>query len=302
MAKLEIVVLGCSGGPFESNLSSYFLIDVEKKQGILLDAGSLLNGLKIALQKGAFKQFDLIDKELSPPGVILTRYLKAYLITHAHLDHIAALVAVSPVDSKKPIYGIDETIDVLHNHVFNGKIWPNYVGEDSKARYQYHRLHLGHKERILGTRFIVEPFLLNHAKTLFSSAFLIECGGDYVLYFGDTSTDALEKSKQNEILWKKVAPLVREKKLKALFLECSYPDASEEQALFGHLNPKFFFKELETLANLAGSIESLKVIVTHMKENITLENPKDLIIQQLKKHNALNVDLIFPEQGMSLFL
>lgn len=301
MAKFQVVVLGCTGGPFESNLSSYFLIDLEKKEGILLDCGTLLHGLKIAFEKGVFKNFDLEDKELNPLGVLLLRHIKAYLITHVHLDHIGALVAASPVDAKKPILATDTTIDLLHEHIFNDKIWPNYAEESTRGHYQYIRLKMGVKTSIPATRFNVESFLLTHSKTLRSSAFLVECDNDYVLYFGDTSSDYLEKEKNNEIIWKKVAPLIKEKRLKAIFLECSYPNISDEHALYGHLTPKLFLKELNHLASFADSLEGLKVVVTHRKEALTKNDPKVQIAEELNKGNNLGLELIFPEQGMTFF-
>ena len=37
---------------------------------------------------------------------MLTEQIKGYLISHAHMDHVAGLVIASPDDAMKPIYGL----------------------------------------------------------------------------------------------------------------------------------------------------------------------------------------------------
>lgn len=290
-------MLGCRGGPFEGDLSGYVLVDVEKKECILLDAGTLLHGLHIAYEKGALSDFSLEDPELSPVGAFFTHHIKGYLISHPHLDHILGLVIASQVDIKKPILGLDVTIDALRDHVFNGKIWVDHGSENAPSLYTYVRLQLGRVASIPGTRMRVEPFFLTHSKTLSSTAFLIECEGDYILYFGDTSSDFVEGEKNMEIIWKRIAPLVVQGKIKALFLECSFSNV--EDKLYGHLTPHLFFKELGHLALIAQvSLKGLKVIVTHRKGTLGRKDDlREKIASDLIQENTLGVEMIFPEQG-----
>lgn len=302
MSRFQVIVLGCSGGPFESNLSSYVLIDREKKEGILLDAGTLLHGLQIAHTKGALKEFALDKTHLSEEGSFFLHNIKSYLISHAHLDHILGLVVASQVDTSKSILALDVTIDYLRDNIFNGKIWPNFgnEGEKGSSLYKYLRLKLGEKTPIPGTRMFVEPFSLNHSKTMPSSAFLIECEGDYALYFGDTSSDFVENEKKNRIIWEKISPLIS--KLKVIFLECTFPNTSKEGSLYGHLTPKFFLKEFEYLAeSTKTSLKGLKVIVAHRKDVLEKQNIKEQIASELINNNHLGLDLIFPNQGDSFF-
>ena len=53
---------------------------------------------------------------------LLSRYIKSYLISHAHLDHIIGMVMCSTIDSHKEILGRDSTIDYLRDYIFN---WEN---------------------------------------------------------------------------------------------------------------------------------------------------------------------------------
>ena len=43
---------------------------------------------------------------LSRVGYVLTTKIKGYLISHAHLDHLAGLIIASPDDSNKTIYAL----------------------------------------------------------------------------------------------------------------------------------------------------------------------------------------------------
>ena len=48
----------------------------------------------------------------------------------------------------------------------------------------------------------------------------------YILYLGDTGPDEIEKTDKLQILWQAVAKLIREGKLKGIFIEVSYPNDS----------------------------------------------------------------------------
>lgn len=301
----EVIVLGCLGGPFENNASSYLVYRAAEKEVIALDAGTVLHGLMIAYERGQLENFPLFDEALHPVAFFLKNYLKAYLISHAHLDHIAGMVFASQIDGPKPIFGSEETLNFIRNNIFNNKIWANMGDEGERATklYSYKRLKEFEKVSIPGTHFSVESFRLNHGKVCPSTAFLIESKGKYLLYFGDTSSDFVEKTERNRPIWERVAPLIREKKLRALFLECSFPN-SESHALYGHLTPRLLLQELEQLEAIAAtSIEGLNVIVTHRKESLQKgSDPKEVIAQELTKGNKVKVNFHFPKQGEKILL
>lgn len=307
----KVIVLGNHGGPRENNISGYLIASTRSNNFICLDAGSLLHGIYLAHKKDSFQ--DITINSINPLDIetdILRNHIKGYLISHAHLDHIAGLILNSTADTEKPILGIDPTINFIRDHLFNWKIWPNFGSEGKNPRlnqYQYQRLQLNEKIHISGTEFTVEPFLLSHSDCCPSTAFLLEAFGSYVLYFGDTSPDSLESKKHIETIWKRVAPLIQQNKLRGIFLECSY--SQEETQLFGHLNSKYMIEELNTLANFVNptspdtALMGLKIIVTHIKNAIVNGITATQSIQQeLEMLNTLGVQFIFPEQGEKIQL
>ncbi|WP_431606652.1 hypothetical protein [Legionella maioricensis] len=44
--------------------------------------------------------------------------IKAYLISHAHLDHINGLILCSTIDSPKEILGINTTMEYISSDMF----------------------------------------------------------------------------------------------------------------------------------------------------------------------------------------
>lgn len=306
--KFKVVVLGCSGGPKANNLSSYLLAPINADHFIALDAGTLLDGIVIANEKNSFNDIPINKKsKLSFEYEILQNHIKAYLISHAHLDHVAGLILNSPTDSKKPILGINSTINFIRDYLFNWKIWPNFGSEGVKPvlnQYQYNKLKPEQKVSIPKTKMSVESFLLSHPNGYFSTAFLIEHSDHFVVYFGDTAPDELENSKHIQRVWKKIAPLILQNKLHGIFLECSYSNQQPSSELFGHLDPKYMMQELNNLALLVDpanpktALKNLKVFVTHIKES-PLNGPtsKEIIQRELKKLNNLQIQFIFPKQG-----
>lgn len=68
-------------------------------------------------------------------------YSRAYLITHAHLDHISSLVlsAGSLYGPRKCIYGAKTTLQGLEA-IFSDRIWPNLASwneHDEEHKFLY---------------------------------------------------------------------------------------------------------------------------------------------------------------------
>ncbi len=301
-----VFVMGSTGGPFEGNLSGYLIAPYGSHDFIALDAGTLLEGIEKIYQKGFLNDFPLKDKDLSPVGHFFLRQVKAYLISHAHLDHVCGLVINSQVDAPKSIFGTDCTIDHLRDHLFNGKIWPNYAneGEAPLNHYAYHRLQNEVVQHVPGTEMTIESFPLSHPGDYLSTAFLIGTHDHFFLYFGDTSSDFLEKKKRLARVWERIAPLVVKKTLKGMFLECSYPGKYAANTRYGHLDPSAVQKELSHLESIAGtSLREFPIIVTHRKGSLLHhEDPKHLIARELLDDNPLGIQWIFPEQGDRIIL
>jgi len=300
----DVVVLGARGGIEDGNLSAFMIAPAGDPNAVTCDAGSLVNGLRSANEKGVFNGVQVPDDSpYTRIGYVLTEQIKGYLISHAHLDHIAGLVVASPDDAKKPIYGLPSVLEDIQDTYFNWEAWPNFgtTGKEPQLKkYELTALALGERHEIDGTAMHVTAYPLSHGGVE-STAFLIESGEDALLCFGDTGPDQIEKSTGMRDVWTAVAERVKQKRLKAIIIEVSYTNAQPDQFLFGHLTPAWLQKslgELETLAG-AGSLKSLPVVVSHVKYSLKKgEQPTETILNELEAGNSLGVGYIMPEQGV----
>ncbi|HVM90263.1 MAG TPA: 3',5'-cyclic-nucleotide phosphodiesterase [Puia sp.] len=290
----KIIPLGVLGGSDESNLSSYMVAPVNSEDYICLDAGTLRSGIQKAIAAGILQ---------GTAPAILRNNVKAYLISHPHLDHVAGLIINSPDDSAKNIYALPFCIDVLKSNYFTWRSWANFGNEGEKPtlnKYRYINLDTA-KETILGnTQMTVRPFLLSHSSPYKSTAFLIKLNNSYLLYLGDTGADEMEKASNLSLLWQTVSPLIKSRKLKAIFIETSFPDEQPVRQLFGHLTPALLMKEMASLSQFTG-IEALKnfpLIITHIKP--TTADIEEKIKSELATKNTLQLNLIFPKQAIEL--
>ncbi len=286
----EVIPLGVKGGMDETNLSAYLVAPIYSTDFICLDAGTINAGIEKAIKKNVFK---VSAQE------VLQKYIKGYLISHAHLDHVSGLIINSPGDANKTVYATQKCMQMMEEHYFNGETWANFGDEGPSyqiKKYHFQTLSIGEETKLTNTTMTVKAFPLSHVNPFESTAFLIKNGENAVLYLGDTGADSIEKSTDLSNLWQAVAPLIRAKQLRAIFIEVSFPNEQPDTALFGHLTPNHLLTELSKLEELVGKggLQDLKIIITHRKP--PLKNIQK-IKEQLKKENNLGVKLIFPEQG-----
>jgi len=289
-SSFQVVPLGVKGGIEEKNLSAYLLAPIGTNDFICLDAGTINAGIEKAIENKVFKV---------PANEVLKKYIKGYLISHAHLDHVSGLIINSPADSSKTVYATQKCMEMMQNHYFNDLTWANF-GDDGPGfhikRYHFQTLNIGEETPITNTVMTVKTFPLSHVNPYESAAFLIKKDNAFALYLGDTGPDIVEKSNNLHELWTAIAPLIQNKQLKGIFIEVSFPNEQPDQFLFGHLTPNYLMKELHILEKLAGkgSLNNFKIIITHLKP--PAKNIKT-IKEQLKIQNDLGLKLIFPEQG-----
>ena len=289
-ASFQVVPLGIKGGIDEKNLSAYLIAPANTKDFICLDAGTVNAGIEKAIENKVFKV---------STSEVLRKYIKGYLISHAHLDHVSGLIINSPADSSKTVYATNKCMEMMENHYFNDQTWANFgdagVGFPLK-KYHFQTLNVGEEAPLTNTTMTVKAFPLSHVNPFESTAFLIKNGEDYALYLGDTGPDAVEKNNDLRDLWTVIAPLVKSKQLKGIFIEVSFPNEQPDKFLFGHLTPNYLMQEMHVLEELVGkdSLKGFKIIVTHLKP------PTKNIIkikEQLKSQNDLGLKIIYPEQG-----
>lgn len=290
----RIVPLGTKGGIDESNLSAYMVAPSGSNNYVCLDAGTLHDGIQKAIDNKIFSM---------PAEQVLRRYIKGYFISHAHLDHVSGLIINSPDDTAKTIYGLDGTLETIKKNYFTWESWANFA-DDGEApalkKYHYQPLTPDSLTPIPNTIMTVQAYPLSHSN-LISTAFLIGSNGAYILYLGDTGPDKIEKSQNLHKLWQHIARLVKNKSLKAIMIEASFPDEQPDKTLFGHLTPRWLMIEMTDLASLTGAdaLKGFNLVVTHVKPpQVNIDKLK----AELKMENTFTLNLIFPEQGKALDL
>jgi len=306
--RFRCIPLGVEGGLIESNLPAYLLAPIGSTDFVCLDAGTLLAGLRVARANGCFSDIEMPpDSADSVEGRVLRHHLKAYLLTHTYIDHLSGLIMNSPADSAKPIMALEETIEGLQQHVFNWVTWPNFGGEAQPtplAKYQLVTLRPGERRSIPGTAMGVEVQPLAHAARADSAAFLVDADGHYVVYMGDTGPDHLEDRPTTLRLWERLVPLVREHRLRAIYIESSYADETPEDQLFSHLTPRWIMRAFRQLAELVApgrmetALAGVAAVITHIKPHLgTGEETRHVVRRQLQEQNDLGLRLVFAEQG-----
>jgi 3',5'-cyclic-nucleotide phosphodiesterase len=233
----------------------------------------------------------------------LKENINGYFISHGHLDHVAGLILNSPEDSKKPIYALPEVLDVFKVNYFTRNAWANFGSEGEAPilnKYKYVSLVPNVKIAAEGTDLTVQVFELSHVNPYKSTAFLVNNTAGSLLYLGDTGADSIEKSTDLKNLWHEIAPLIRAKQLKAIFIEVSFPNSQADGQLFGHLNPRLFVQEMKVLASFTGTdaLKGLPIVITHRKPSGTNE---EQIKKEIVAENTLGLKIIFPKQGKMIF-
>ncbi|SFM86709.1 3',5'-cyclic-nucleotide phosphodiesterase [Chitinophaga sp. YR627] len=289
----KVIPLGVKGGTDESNLSAYMIAPQQHEAYVCLDAGTVHFGIEKAIQA------KLLHGTASS---VLKQQVKGFLISHGHLDHLAGMIINSPDDSTKHIYGLDYCLDILKDKYFTWKSWANFANEGDKpalGKYHYTTLAPGVEAPLENTEMQVTAYPLSHSNPYQSTAFLLRSEEAYLLYLGDTGPDSVEHSDKLHLLWQQAAPLLKAKKLKAIFIEVSFANEQADKQLFGHLTPHWLMSELQDLASLAGAetLKNFPVVITHMKPG---GNREQIIQEQLKAYNPLHIKLIIPEQAKML--
>ncbi|MDP2345317.1 MAG: 3',5'-cyclic-nucleotide phosphodiesterase [Deltaproteobacteria bacterium] len=287
----DVVALGVQGGLAEDDLTAFLISRKGRQAYLALDAGSVVSGLRRV--PGVV------------PGHMLREQIRGWAITHPHLDHVEGL-AIAVVDDAgiKPVFGFSPTIVALRDHVFNNVLWPNFGNEGNLPlrRLRYERMAAGRRVHFDDAGFTIEALPLSHGGVL-STAFLIGDGDDVVAFLGDTGPDLVEGGTRLAHLWERLAPLARGRKLRGLFIECSFPSARPDKLLFGHLTPRHLLSELGAFAALVdpqspSTALNFPIVVMHIKPGLDGgKSVRDVVISEIDAGNKLGLRFLFPAQG-----
>ncbi|KAL4787492.1 cAMP phosphodiesterases class-II-domain-containing protein [Aspergillus varians] len=109
-----------------------------------------------------------------------------------------------------------------------------------------------------------------------SSAFFLrdQHTGTEIIIFGDVEPDSISLNPRNKLVWEMAAPKIASRQLRAIFIECSYTDATEDVYLFGHLCPRHLAGELGMLATLVAQKRGLAypAVVKRKRESMSESN------------------------------
>jgi len=194
---MKLRVLGCSGGiGGRHQRTTSFLVDHD----ILIDAGTGVGELSIA-------ELAAIDH---------------VFLTHAHLDHIAALpMMIDTVadrrDTPLTVYATKAVLDSLRQHIFNWAIWPDFsvVPSAEQPFMRYRQIDLAEAVS-LGLRQI-SALPADH--TVPAVGYRLDSGAGSLVFSGDTGPC--------EAFWQAVNAIPN---LRHLIVECAFPNHEQQLA------------------------------------------------------------------------
>ncbi len=224
---MKVRVLGCSGAIAKDCKTTSFLID----GSILVDAGTGVGDLTL-------EEMGRID---------------AVLLTHSHLDHVAALplmVDAIAAQRKEPlkVYALGGTIAALKQHIFNNIIWPDFtcIPSPEAPFIRFEEIRVGQSLEVLGKQVEVLPAV----HTVAAAGFSISAGGGCWVFTGDTE--------RNPALWKRLNQL----NVAMLVIETAFSNRERELARRSlHLSPTALAAELDTIAKG----KNYPIYITHTK-------------------------------------
>jgi ribonuclease BN (tRNA processing enzyme) len=224
---LKVRVLGCSGAIAKGCRTTSFLIDGE----ILVDAGTGVG--------------DLTLEEM--------RRIDHVLLTHSHLDHVAALplmVDAIAAQRKSPlkIHALSGTIVALRAHIFNNVIWPDFscIPTPQAPFISFHELSVGQTLQF-GNK-LVEVLPAVH--TVPAVGYAVTAGSGCWVFTGDTE--------RNPALWARVNQL----NVAMLVIETAFSNREKDLARRSlHLSPEVLAAELDCIAKG----KSYPIYITHTK-------------------------------------
>lgn len=172
------------------------------------------------------------------------RRVRDLLLTHAHLDHVASLpIFLENVWQRTPdcvtVHASQSVHRTLQEDLFNDRLWPDFIGLSTPEAPFLERRELKPGVSVQLDGLIITPVAVHHGVD--SLGFIIDDGEAALAFTGDTApTDAI---------WE-VANATPN--LRAVFLECSFPDSlADLAAVSDHLTPRLFAAELEKLQRRA---------------------------------------------------
>ncbi|AEG94851.1 3',5'-cyclic-nucleotide phosphodiesterase [Ramlibacter tataouinensis] len=237
---MKVRVLGCSGAIARGCRTTSFLVG----EDVLVDAGTGVG--------------DLTLDEM--------RKVRHVLLTHSHLDHVAALplmidAVASQLTEPVRVHALAGTIGALKDHVFNNVIWPDFsrIPSPEAPFISFHELQVGQVLQLGGKAVEVLPAV----HTVPAVGFAVSAGGASWVFTGDTE--------RNPAFWQRINQL----DVAALVIETAFSNREQELARRSlHLSPLALAQELDCIDKAKG----FPIYITHTKPAET-----ELIMAEIQK-------------------
>lgn len=237
---MRVRVLGCSGAIARDSRTTSFLVDDD----VLVDAGTGVG--------------DLTLEEM--------RKIRHVLLSHSHLDHIAALpLMVDSIASqlKEPIRisALPGTIAALKAHVFNNVIWPDFsrIPSPQAPFISFHEIQVGQTLELNGKSFEVLPAV----HTVPACGFALTTPRGCWIFTGDTE--------RNPAFWRRLNQM----DVAALVIETAFSNRERDLARRSlHLSPIALAEELDCI----DKNKHFPIYITHTKPAET-----ELIMTEIQK-------------------
>jgi ribonuclease BN (tRNA processing enzyme) len=178
--------------------------------------------------------------------------IRHVLLTHSHLDHVATLPiflenAYEGRADGVNIYAGSETLDWLRAHLFNDRIWPDFVALSPEDRPFLHLVPFEAGQTIELNGLHITAVALDHVVPV--HGFLIRDAEASIVFVTDTAP--------TDVIWHAANALPN---LKAVFLEATFPNELAWLAKVSkHLTPTTFAGEVRKLA------QPVRIVAMHLK-------------------------------------
>jgi ribonuclease BN (tRNA processing enzyme) len=178
--------------------------------------------------------------------------IKHVFLTHAHSDHIGSLPifvenAWTPSLDCPRIYGSPATLSDIQNHVFNNKLWPDFIAISETMPPFLRVCPLEAEVPVQVEGLTITPIPVNHVIPTFG--FLVSDGNCAVIFGGDSGP--------TERLWQIAR---RTPNLRTVFLEACFPNSLTSLAeVSQHMTPEMFAREVAKMPS------GITVVAVHIK-------------------------------------
>jgi len=257
---MKIQILGAHA--FESDRTRFVSILVD---GVLaLDAGGLGCSLPLPAQEK----------------------IKAVLLTHSHADHVIGLAGLCMhayvIGATVEVYAIQDTIDAVATHIFNGSIYADFtkMPSPSKPALRFHSVGTYKPQTIEG--YTVLAFPVHHPVPAVGYQVSAR-NGKSVLYSGDTGPEL-------PLRWDYIHP-------ELLILDCAGSSRwNGRAAKVGHMTPALLKPVLVEFRQRKGYLPP--VILVHMIPLFDDEQDIGEKVGELARHLNAKIDLGY--EGMEI--